>query len=165
MIDIKKFRLRQKYWIIFIYWRIWSPPELGILIYGPWGSQRSVRKSLNSMESVKGTRQATRAFCSIVYWWMIRYCEQKRLEIMNAKGPAKFKLEFRIIRQNSGAIHKMRVLVQRVEDEEGNLIGLRGAEMDLGIVEEDEPLRWSSKCLSKPRALAKSPNFFPAFKT
>ena len=69
------------------------------------------------------------------------YCEQKRLEIMNTKGPAKFKLEFRIIRQNSGAIHKIRVLVQRVEDEEGNLIGLRGAEMDLGIVEEDEPLR------------------------
>ena len=69
------------------------------------------------------------------------YCEQKRLEIMNAKGPAKFKLEFRIIRQNTGAIHKMRVLVQRVEDEMGNLIGLRGAEMDLGIVEGDEPLR------------------------
>ena len=64
------------------------------------------------------------------------YCEQKRLEIMNAKGPAKFKLEFRIIRQNTGAIHKMRVLVQRVEDEEGNLIGLRGAEMDLGIVKK-----------------------------
>jgi gamma-glutamylcysteine synthetase len=63
------------------------------------------------------------------------YCEQKRLEIMNAKGPAKFQLEFRIIRQNTGAIHKQRVLVQRVEDEEGNLIGLRGAEMDLGIVE------------------------------
>ena len=60
---------------------------------------------------------------------------------MNAKGSTKFQLEFRIIRQNSGAIHKMRVLVQRVEDEEGNLIGLRGAEMDLGIVEEDEPLR------------------------
>ena len=69
------------------------------------------------------------------------YCEQKRLEIMNAKGPAKFLLEFRIIRQNTGAIHKQRVLVQRVEDEEGNLIGLREAEMDLGIVEEDEPLR------------------------
>ncbi|MGB0485879.1 MAG: hypothetical protein ACPGK1_15205 [bacterium] len=69
------------------------------------------------------------------------YCEQKRLEIMNAKGPAKFKLEFRIIRQNTGAIHKQRVLVQRVEDEMGNLIGLRGAEMDLGIVEGDEPLR------------------------
>ena len=68
------------------------------------------------------------------------YCEQKRLEIMNAKGPTKFKFEFRIIRQNPGAIHKQRVLVQRVEDEEGNLIGLRGAEMDLGIVEEDEPL-------------------------
>ena len=68
------------------------------------------------------------------------YCEQKRLEIMNAKGPAKFQLAFRIIRQNTGAIHKQRVLVQRVEDEEGNLIGLRGAEMDLGIVEEDEPL-------------------------
>ena len=63
------------------------------------------------------------------------YCEQKRLEIMNAKGPVKFQLEFRIIRQNTGEIHKMRVLVQRVEDEEGNLIGLRGAEMDLGIVE------------------------------
>ena len=69
------------------------------------------------------------------------YCEQKRLEIMNAKGPAKFQLEFRIIRQNTGAIHKQRVLVQRVEDEMGNLIGLRGAEMDLGIVEGDEPLR------------------------
>ena len=69
------------------------------------------------------------------------YCEQKRLEIMNAKGLTKFLLEFRIIRQNTGAIHKQRVLVQRVEDEEGNLIGLRGAEMDLGIVEEDEPLR------------------------
>ena len=68
------------------------------------------------------------------------YCEQKRLEIMNAKGSAKLLLEFRIIRQNTGAIHKQRVLVQRVEDEEGNLIGLRGAEMDLGIVEEDEPL-------------------------
>ena len=67
-------------------------------------------------------------------------CEQKRLEIMNAKGPAKFQLKFRIIRQNTGAIHKQRVLVKRVEDEEGNLIGLRGAEMDLGIVEEDEPL-------------------------
>jgi hypothetical protein len=59
---------------------------------------------------------------------------------MKAKGSAKFLLEFRIIRQNTGAIHKQRVLVQRVEDEEGNLIGLRGAEMDLGIVEEDEPL-------------------------
>ena len=69
------------------------------------------------------------------------YCEQKRLEIMNAKGSAKFLLEFRIIRQNTGAIHKQRVLVQRVEDEMGNLIGLRGAEMDLGIVEGDEPLR------------------------
>ena len=69
------------------------------------------------------------------------YCEQKRLAIMNAKGPAKFQLAFRIIRQNTGAIHKQRVLVQRVEDEMGNLIGLRGAEMDLGIVEEDEPLR------------------------
>jgi len=69
------------------------------------------------------------------------YCEQKRLEIMNAKGSAKFLLEFRIIRQNTEAIHKQRVLVQRVEDEEDNLIGLRGAEMDLGIVEEDEPLR------------------------
>ena len=69
------------------------------------------------------------------------YCEQKRLEIMNAKGSAKFLLEFRIIRQNTGAIHKQRVLVQRVEDEEGNLIGLRGPEMDLGIVEEDEPFR------------------------
>ena len=68
------------------------------------------------------------------------YCEQKRLEIMNAKGSAKLLLEFRIIRQNTGAIHKQRVLVQRVEDEEGNLIGLRGAEMDLGIVEEDESL-------------------------
>ena len=68
------------------------------------------------------------------------YCEQKRLEIINAKGSAKLLLEFRIIRQNTGAIHKQRVLVQRVEDEEGNLIGLRGAEMDLGIVEEDEPL-------------------------
>ena len=68
------------------------------------------------------------------------YCEQKRLEIMNAKGSAKLLLEFRIIRQNTVAIHKQRVLVQRVEDEEGNLIGLRGAEMDLGIVEEDEPL-------------------------
>ena len=68
------------------------------------------------------------------------YCEQKRSEIMNAKGSSKFLLEFRIIRQNTGAIHKQRVLVQRVEDEEGNLIGLRGAEMDLGIVEEDEPL-------------------------
>ena len=68
------------------------------------------------------------------------YCGQKRLEIMNAKGPAKFLLEFRIIRQNTRAIHKQRVLVQRVEDEEGNLIGLRGAEMDFGIVEEDEPL-------------------------
>ena len=54
------------------------------------------------------------------------YCEQKRLEIMNAKGPAKFLLEFRIIRQNTRAIHKQRALVQRVEDEEGNLIGLRG---------------------------------------
>ena len=64
------------------------------------------------------------------------YCEQKRLEIMNAKGPAKFKLEFRIIRQNTGAIHKQRVLVQRVEDEMGNLIGLRGAEM---IVEQIKP--------------------------
>ena len=52
------------------------------------------------------------------------YCEQKRLEIMNAKGLTKFLLEFRIIRQNMGAIHKQRVLVQRVEDEEGNLIGL-----------------------------------------
>ena len=69
------------------------------------------------------------------------YCEQKRLEIMNAKGLTKFLLEFRIIRQNTGAIHKQRVLVQRVEDEEGNLIGLRGAEMDLGIVEEDERFR------------------------
>ena len=69
------------------------------------------------------------------------YCEQKRLEIMNAKGPAKFLLEFRIIRQNTGAIHKQQVHVQRVEDEEGNLIGLRGAEMDLGIVEEDERFR------------------------
>ena len=68
------------------------------------------------------------------------YCEQKRLEIINAKGSAKLLLEFRIIRQNTGAIHKQRVLVQRVEDEEGNLIGLRGAEMDLGIVEEDESL-------------------------
>ena len=68
------------------------------------------------------------------------YCEQKRLEIINAKGSAKLLLEFRIIRQNTGAIHKQRVLVQRVEDEEGNLIGLRGAEMDLGIVEEGEPL-------------------------
>ena len=68
------------------------------------------------------------------------YCEQKRLEIMNAKGSAKLLLEFRIIRQNTGAIHKQRVLVQRVEDEEGNLIGLRGAEMDLGILEEGEPL-------------------------
>ena len=67
-------------------------------------------------------------------------CEQKRLEIINAKGSAKLLLEFRIIRQNTGAIHKQRVLVQRVEDEEGNLIGLRGAEMDLGIVEEGEPL-------------------------
>ena len=68
------------------------------------------------------------------------YCEQKRLEIMNAKGSAKLLLEFRIIRQNTVAIHKQRVLVQRVEDEEGNLIGLRGAEMDLGILEEGEPL-------------------------
>ena len=51
------------------------------------------------------------------------YCEQKRLEIMNAKGLTKFLLEFRIIRQNTGAIHKQRVLVQRVEDEEGNLSG------------------------------------------
>ena len=93
------------------------------------------------------------------------YCEQKRLEIMNAKGSAKFLLEFRIIRQNTEAIHKQRVLVQRVEDEEDNLIGLRGAEMDLGIVEEDEPLRWSSKFSSKPRALAKSHEFFPVFKT
>ena len=59
----------------------------------------------------------------------------------DAKGPAKFLLEFSIIRQNTGAIHKQRVLVQRVEDEEGNLIGLREAEMDLGIAEEDEPLR------------------------
>jgi len=65
------------------------------------------------------------------------YCEQKRLEIMNAKGSSKFLLEFRIIRQNTGAIHKQRVLVQRVEDEEGDLIGLRGAEMDLGTVEAE----------------------------
>ena len=34
------------------------------------------------------------------------YCEQKRLEIMNAKGLTKFLLKFRIIRQNMGAIHK-----------------------------------------------------------
>ena len=65
------------------------------------------------------------------------YCEQKRLEIMNVKGSSKFLLEFRIIRQNTGAIHKQRVLVQRVEDEEGDLIGLRGAEMDLGTVEAE----------------------------
>lgn len=65
------------------------------------------------------------------------YCEQKKLEIMNAKGSSKFLLEFRIIRQNTGAIHKQRVLVQRVEDEEGDLIGLRGAEMDLGTVEAE----------------------------
>ena len=65
------------------------------------------------------------------------YCEQKRSEIMNAKGSSKFLLEFRIIRQNTGAIHKQRVLVQRVEDEEGDLIGLRGAEMDLGTVEAE----------------------------
>lgn len=63
------------------------------------------------------------------------YCEQKRLEIMNAKGPAKFQLEFRIIKQNTGDVHKQRVLVQRVEDEEGNLIALRGATTDLGTVE------------------------------
>ena len=63
------------------------------------------------------------------------YCEQKRLEIMNAKGPAKFLLEFRIIKQNTGDVHKQRVLVQRVEDEEGNLIALRGATTDLGTVE------------------------------
>ena len=56
---------------------------------------------------------------------------------MNAKGSSKFLLEFRIIRQNTGAIHKQRVLVQRVEDEEGDLIGLRGAEMDLGTVEAE----------------------------
>ena len=92
------------------------------------------------------------------------YCEQKRLEIMNAKGPAKFQLEFRIIRQNTGAIHKQRVLVQRVEDEEGNLIRLRGAEKDLGIVVEDEPLRYSSMFSSKPRVLNKSQKFFPVFK-
>jgi len=92
------------------------------------------------------------------------YCEQKRLEIMNAKGPAKFQLEFRIIRQNTGAIYKQRVLVQRVEDEEGNLIGLRGAEKDLGIVVEDEPLRYSSMFSSKPRVLNKSQKFFPVFK-
>ena len=92
------------------------------------------------------------------------YCEQKRLEIMNAKGSAKLLLEFRIIRQNTGAIHKQRVLVQRVEDEEGNLIGLRGAEKDLGIIVEDEPLRYSSMFSSKPRVLNKSQKFFPVFK-
>ena len=33
------------------------------------------------------------------------------------------------------------MLVQRVENEEGNLIGLRGQEMDLEILEEDERFR------------------------
>ena len=60
------------------------------------------------------------------------YCEQKRLEILQTQGPQKFLLEFRIIKQDTGAIHKQRVLVQRVEDGENNLIGLRGATTDCG---------------------------------
>ena len=114
------------------------------------------------MEKAKNLTTSSHSNDQIYKW---NHCEQKRLEIMNAKGSAKLLLEFRIIRQNTGAIHKQRVLVQRVEDEEGNLIGLRGAEMDLGIVEEGEPLSWSSNFSSKPRALAKSQKFFLAFKT
>ena len=34
-------------------WRISPPPEPGILIYGAWGSQRSVRKIMRSMGSAK----------------------------------------------------------------------------------------------------------------
>ena len=51
------------------------------------------------------------------------YCERKRLEILQAEGPEKFLLEFRIIKQDAGVVHQQRVLVQRVEDEENNLIG------------------------------------------
>ena len=60
------------------------------------------------------------------------YCEQKRLEILQAQGLQKFILEFRIIKQDTGVVHKQRVLVQRVEDGEDNLIGLRGATTDCG---------------------------------
>ncbi|MEL0160738.1 MAG: hypothetical protein VXA48_17485 [Deltaproteobacteria bacterium] len=62
------------------------------------------------------------------------YCERKRLEILQAEGPEKFLLEFRIIKQDTGVVHQQRVLVQRVEDGENNLIGLRGATTDLGPV-------------------------------
>lgn len=62
------------------------------------------------------------------------YCEQKRLEILQAEGPEKFLLEFRIIKQDTGVVHQQRVLVQRVEDGENNLIGLRGATTDCGPV-------------------------------
>ena len=61
-----------------------------------------------------------------------RYCEQNLLEILQAQGPQKFILEFRIIKQDTGDIHKQRVLVQRMEDGEDSLIGLRGATTDCG---------------------------------
>ena len=61
-----------------------------------------------------------------------RYCEQKRLEILQAQGPQRFILEFRIIKQDTGVIHRQRVLVKQVEDKEDNLIGLRGATTDCG---------------------------------
>ena len=63
-----------------------------------------------------------------------RYCEQNLLEILQAQGPQKFILEFRIIKQDTGVVHKQRVLVQRVEDGENNLIGLRVATTDCGPV-------------------------------
>jgi len=63
------------------------------------------------------------------------YVEQMRLEITNVQGPSKIMFEFRFVQQETGAIHKERTLVQRVEDEDGNLIGLRGASTDLGPVQ------------------------------
>ena len=33
------------------------------------------------------------------------YCERKRLEILQAEGPEKFLLKFRIIKQDTGVIH------------------------------------------------------------
>ena len=68
----------KKIWIIFTYWRIWSPPEPGILIYGAWGSQRSARKSLDLMESAKGTLQATSTFCSIAYCWKTKHVQRSK---------------------------------------------------------------------------------------
>tara|TARA_E500000178_G_C16773941_1_gene640476 strand:+ start:362 stop:781 length:420 start_codon:yes stop_codon:yes gene_type:complete len=62
------------------------------------------------------------------------YVEQKRLEITHLQGSPKILFEFWFVQQETEAIHKERTLVQRVEDEDGNLTGLRGASKDLGPI-------------------------------